>query len=66
LRYFLLHLLAPASVRPSDKDGIPDLKGANADRQLAVYRRAMEQGAMQRETLMSVTDHLIAETTARL
>lgn len=37
-------------------------RGTSADRQLAVYYRALEAGASQREALDAVVDHLIAET----
>ncbi len=40
--------------------------GTSADRQLAVYRRALDQGATQQEALIAVVDHLVAETTAGL
>lgn len=36
--------------------------GTSADRQLRVYRRALGQGATEREALFAVVDHLMAET----
>jgi carboxylate-amine ligase len=36
--------------------------GTSADRQLRVYRRALGQGATEREALFAVVDHLLAET----
>lgn len=37
-------------------------EGTSADRQLAVYHRALADGATTREALFAVVDHLIAET----
>ena len=39
-------------------------RGTSADRQLAVYQRALSEGATPREALHAVVDHLIAETAA--
>lgn len=36
--------------------------GTSADRQLKVYRRALSEGASEREALNAVVDHLIEET----
>jgi carboxylate-amine ligase len=38
--------------------------GTSADRQLKVYRRALSEGATEREALNAVVDHLIEETAA--
>jgi len=37
-------------------------QGTSADRQLAIYRHALESGATDREALFAVVDHLVAET----
>ncbi len=37
-------------------------EGTSADRQLAVYQRAIEAGESEKTALMAVVDHLIAET----
>ncbi len=37
-------------------------RGTSADRQIAVYQRALADGATPREALLAVVDHLIVET----
>lgn len=37
-------------------------RGTSADRQLAVYRAALANGASEREALLAVVDHLLEET----
>lgn len=39
-------------------------RGTSADRQRAVYRRALDEGANEREALIAVVDHLVEETVA--
>lgn len=39
-------------------------RGTSADRQRAVYRRALNDGASERDALVAVVDHLIEETMA--
>ncbi len=37
-------------------------RGSSADRQIAVYQKAMDEGADSREALVKVVDHLLEET----